>query len=139
MLSLDQGMWGLCHHLVAAYLIAVTPPNHRICIVATIGKSSFPPFSALENVLIEGMPSTRRVAGLACSLWRSAQVDAFAQPSFFQIRLRCQKGIPPSLRGRAWQYLSGGKVKLQQNPGKFDVSFPSLILPFLPHLLSSSQ
>jgi hypothetical protein len=42
----------------------------------------------------------------------------------FQIRLRCQKGIPPSLRGRAWQYLSGGKVKLQQNPGKFDVSFP---------------
>ncbi|KAM5238272.1 TBC1 domain family member 10A isoform 2-T2 [Ctenodactylus gundi] len=37
-----------------------------------------------------------------------------------KIRLRCQKGIPPSLRGRAWQYLSGGKVKLQQNPGKFD-------------------
>ncbi|XP_010357876.1 TBC1 domain family member 10A [Rhinopithecus roxellana] len=37
-----------------------------------------------------------------------------------KIRLRCQKGIPPSLRGRAWQYLSGGKVKLQQNPGKFE-------------------
>ncbi|XP_048370760.1 TBC1 domain family member 10A [Sphaerodactylus townsendi] len=37
-----------------------------------------------------------------------------------KIRLRCQKGIPPSLRGRAWQYLSGGKVKLEQNPGKFD-------------------
>ncbi|XP_060048806.1 TBC1 domain family member 10A isoform X2 [Erinaceus europaeus] len=37
-----------------------------------------------------------------------------------KIRLRCQKGIPPSLRGRAWQYLSGGKVKLQQNPGRFD-------------------
>uniref|UniRef100_A0A8C9EHM3 Rab-GAP TBC domain-containing protein n=1 Tax=Pavo cristatus TaxID=9049 RepID=A0A8C9EHM3_PAVCR len=31
------------------------------------------------------------------------------------IRLRCQKGIPPSLRGRAWQYLSGSKVKLEQN------------------------
>lgn len=39
-----------------------------------------------------------------------------------QIRLRCQKGIPPSLRGRAWQYLSGSKVKLEQNVGKFDVS-----------------
>lgn len=39
-----------------------------------------------------------------------------------QIRLRCQKGIPPSLRGRAWQYLSGSKVKLEQNMGKFDVS-----------------
>ncbi|NXC41149.1 TB10A protein, partial [Penelope pileata] len=37
-----------------------------------------------------------------------------------KIRLRCQKGIPPSLRGRAWQYLSGSKVKLEQNAGKFD-------------------
>ncbi|XP_028905445.1 TBC1 domain family member 10A [Ornithorhynchus anatinus] len=37
-----------------------------------------------------------------------------------KIRLRCQKGIPPSLRGRAWQYLSGGKVKLEQHAGKFD-------------------
>uniref|UniRef100_A0A8C0EYT8 Rab-GAP TBC domain-containing protein n=1 Tax=Bubo bubo TaxID=30461 RepID=A0A8C0EYT8_BUBBB len=37
-----------------------------------------------------------------------------------EIRLRCQKGIPPSLRGRAWQYLSGSKVKLEQNMGKFD-------------------
>ncbi|XP_070619110.1 TBC1 domain family member 10A [Erythrolamprus reginae] len=37
-----------------------------------------------------------------------------------KIRLRCQKGIPPSLRGRAWQYLSGGKIKLEQNVGKFD-------------------
>ncbi|CAM4657185.1 unnamed protein product [Lepidochelys olivacea] len=37
-----------------------------------------------------------------------------------KIQLRCQKGIPPSLRGRAWQYLSGGKVKLEQNAGRFD-------------------
>ncbi|XP_060166780.1 TBC1 domain family member 10A isoform X3 [Globicephala melas] len=44
-----------------------------------------------------------------------------------KIRLRCQKGIPPSLRGRAWQYLSGGKVKLQQNPGKFDQAFWCLV------------
>lgn len=52
-------------------------------------------------------------------------LGAGAQPSLcLQIRLRCQKGIPPSLRGRAWQYLSGGKVKLQQNPGRFDVSAP---------------
>lgn len=57
----------------------------------------------------------------------------------FQIRLRCQKGIPPSLRGRAWQYLSGGKVKLQQNPGKFDVSCLSSTLSFLPHLLAISH
>ena len=39
-----------------------------------------------------------------------------------QVRLRCQKGIPPALRGRAWLYLSGGKVKREQNQGKFQVS-----------------
>ncbi|XP_072921770.1 TBC1 domain family member 10A [Hemitrygon akajei] len=38
-----------------------------------------------------------------------------------KVKLRCQKGIPPSLRGRAWQYLSGSKVKMEQNHGKFDV------------------
>ncbi|KAJ8260692.1 hypothetical protein COCON_G00164150 [Conger conger] len=36
-----------------------------------------------------------------------------------KVKLRCQKGIPPSLRGRAWLYLSGGKVKREQNQGKF--------------------
>ncbi|KAG8596618.1 hypothetical protein GDO81_001992 [Engystomops pustulosus] len=36
-----------------------------------------------------------------------------------KIKLRCQKGIPPSLRGRAWQYLSGSRVKMDQNPNKF--------------------
>ncbi|KAM4634786.1 TBC1 domain family member 10A-like isoform 2-T2 [Polymixia lowei] len=36
-----------------------------------------------------------------------------------KVKLRCQKGIPPSLRGRAWLYLSGGKVKREQNHGKF--------------------
>ncbi|XP_076145436.1 TBC1 domain family member 10A-like isoform X1 [Alosa pseudoharengus] len=36
-----------------------------------------------------------------------------------KVKVRCQKGIPPSLRGRAWLYLSGGKVKKEQNLGKF--------------------
>nr|DBA22796.1 TPA: hypothetical protein GDO54_013797 [Pyxicephalus adspersus] len=36
-----------------------------------------------------------------------------------KIKLRCHKGIPPSLRGRAWQYLSGSRVKMDQNPKKF--------------------
>lgn len=36
-----------------------------------------------------------------------------------KVKLRCQKGIPPSLRGRAWLYLSGGKVKREQNSGMF--------------------
>ncbi|XP_062870040.1 TBC1 domain family member 10A isoform X2 [Trichomycterus rosablanca] len=36
-----------------------------------------------------------------------------------KVKLRCQKGIPPSLRGRAWLYLCGGKVKREQNPNRF--------------------
>ncbi|XP_075685812.1 TBC1 domain family member 10A [Rhinoderma darwinii] len=36
-----------------------------------------------------------------------------------KIKLRCQKGVPPSLRGRAWQYLSGSRVKMDQSPNKF--------------------
>ncbi|XP_061603952.1 TBC1 domain family member 10A-like isoform X3 [Phyllopteryx taeniolatus] len=36
-----------------------------------------------------------------------------------KVKDRCQKGIPPSLRGRAWLYLTGGKVKEEQNRGKF--------------------
>ncbi|KAL0965605.1 hypothetical protein UPYG_G00283460 [Umbra pygmaea] len=37
-----------------------------------------------------------------------------------KLKLRCQKGIPPSLRGRAWLYLSGGKVKREQHRGTFE-------------------
>ncbi|XP_041825730.1 TBC1 domain family member 10A-like [Melanotaenia boesemani] len=37
-----------------------------------------------------------------------------------KVKDRCQKGIPPSLRGRAWLYLTGGKVKREQNQGKFE-------------------
>lgn len=39
-----------------------------------------------------------------------------------QVKERCQKGIPPSLRGRAWLYLTGAKVKREQSKGKFQVS-----------------
>lgn len=42
-----------------------------------------------------------------------------------QVKERCQKGIPPSLRGRAWLYLTGGKVKREQNAGKYQVSHRS--------------
>uniref|UniRef100_A0A3P9K2X0 TBC1 domain family member 10A n=1 Tax=Oryzias latipes TaxID=8090 RepID=A0A3P9K2X0_ORYLA len=45
--------------------------------------------------------------------------DKWMNKRFNKVRLRCQKGIPPALRGRAWLYLSGGKVKKEQNHGKF--------------------
>lgn len=83
-------------------------------------------------MLSEGPPSPEKGAWLKLL---PGWVHGHSCPFDFQIRLRCQKGIPPSLRGRAWQYLSGGKVKLQQNPGKFDVSFPSFLHPTLPSML----
>ncbi|XP_062239368.1 TBC1 domain family member 10A-like [Platichthys flesus] len=45
--------------------------------------------------------------------------DKWMIKRFDKVRLRCQKGVPPALRGRAWLYLSGGKVKKEQNQGKF--------------------
>ncbi|XP_061624667.1 TBC1 domain family member 10A-like isoform X2 [Phyllopteryx taeniolatus] len=45
--------------------------------------------------------------------------DKWMIKRFNKVRLRCQKGIPPSLRGRAWLYLSGGKGKKEQSQGKF--------------------
>lgn len=37
-----------------------------------------------------------------------------------KLKDRCRKGIPPSLRGRAWQRLCGSKELLEQNPGEFE-------------------
>uniref|UniRef100_A0A8C7NHZ9 TBC1 domain family, member 10b n=1 Tax=Oncorhynchus mykiss TaxID=8022 RepID=A0A8C7NHZ9_ONCMY len=38
----------------------------------------------------------------------------------FQVKLRCRKGIPSSLRAKAWQLLSNSKELLDSNPGKFE-------------------
>uniref|UniRef100_A0A8C4Q075 TBC1 domain family, member 10b n=1 Tax=Eptatretus burgeri TaxID=7764 RepID=A0A8C4Q075_EPTBU len=45
--------------------------------------------------------------------------DKWMPKRYQKIKLRCQKGIPPSLRSRAWQFLSGGALLLAQNSGKF--------------------
>ncbi|KAI5622098.1 TBC1 domain family member 10A [Silurus asotus] len=45
--------------------------------------------------------------------------DKWINKRFKKVRLRCQKGIPPSMRGRAWLYLSGGKVKRERNSETF--------------------
>jgi hypothetical protein len=39
-----------------------------------------------------------------------------------QVKERCRKGIPPSVRGQAWQHLMASNIKAKENPGLFDVS-----------------
>ncbi|KAK3752723.1 hypothetical protein QZH41_018687 [Actinostola sp. cb2023] len=46
--------------------------------------------------------------------------DKWVTKKFKKIKERCRKGIPPSVRGEAWQCLSGSKIKAQENPGMFE-------------------
>lgn len=39
---------------------------------------------------------------------------------FQKVKLRCRKGIPSSLRAKAWQLLSNSHDLLMKNPGKFE-------------------
>ncbi|XP_034047213.1 TBC1 domain family member 10A-like isoform X2 [Thalassophryne amazonica] len=46
--------------------------------------------------------------------------DKWIKHRFEKVKLRCRKGIPSSLRARAWQLLSNSKEFLDANPGKFE-------------------
>lgn len=48
----------------------------------------------------------------------------FMDNKFDIVKKRCQKGIPPSLRGRAWKYLSGATFHMEFSVNKtvFDVN-----------------
>ncbi|XP_059815907.1 TBC1 domain family member 10A-like [Hypanus sabinus] len=46
--------------------------------------------------------------------------DKWVAQRFDKVKLRCRKGIPSSLRARAWQELSRSKQLMDQNPGKFE-------------------
>lgn len=45
--------------------------------------------------------------------------DKWMSKKFKKVRERCRKGIPPSLRAKAWQYLTGSFFIAQQNQGVF--------------------
>ena len=45
--------------------------------------------------------------------------DDFIQKRWKKLRKRCRKGIPDSVRGRAWFYLCAGHKQKQRNPGLF--------------------
>uniref|UniRef100_A0A672TBX0 TBC1 domain family member 10A-like n=1 Tax=Sinocyclocheilus grahami TaxID=75366 RepID=A0A672TBX0_SINGR len=46
--------------------------------------------------------------------------DKWASRRFQKVKMRCRKGIPSSLRAKAWQLLSNSQELLVSNPGKFD-------------------
>ncbi|XP_069044149.1 TBC1 domain family member 10B [Lepisosteus oculatus] len=46
--------------------------------------------------------------------------DKWVSRRFQKVKLRCRKGIPSSLRAKAWQFLSNSKEVMDQNPGKFE-------------------
>ncbi|XP_068100211.1 TBC1 domain family member 10B [Hyperolius riggenbachi] len=46
--------------------------------------------------------------------------DKWLTRRFQKVKLRCRKGIPSSLRARAWQFLSNSHDLLSRNPGKFE-------------------
>ncbi|KAL3856753.1 hypothetical protein ACJMK2_011475 [Sinanodonta woodiana] len=39
---------------------------------------------------------------------------------FKKVKERCRKGIPPSIRARAWQFLCGSKYMMEHNKGRFE-------------------
>ncbi|KAJ8245910.1 hypothetical protein GJAV_G00261600 [Gymnothorax javanicus] len=46
--------------------------------------------------------------------------DKWVLRRFEKVKLRCRKGIPSSLRAKAWQMLSNSQELLDSNPGKFE-------------------
>ncbi|XP_026061699.1 TBC1 domain family member 10A-like [Carassius auratus] len=46
--------------------------------------------------------------------------DKWVSRRFQKVKMRCRKGIPSSLRSKAWQLLSNSQELLDSNPGKFD-------------------
>lgn len=46
--------------------------------------------------------------------------DKFMLDRFKKVRQRCRKGIPTSIRPRAWQHLCGAKFRMTRHPKAFD-------------------
>uniref|UniRef100_A0A8C2H4C8 TBC1 domain family, member 10b n=2 Tax=Cyprinus carpio TaxID=7962 RepID=A0A8C2H4C8_CYPCA len=46
--------------------------------------------------------------------------DKWISRRFQKVKMRCRKGIPCSLRSKAWQLLSNSQELLDSNPGKFE-------------------
>ncbi|XP_072889754.1 uncharacterized protein [Hemitrygon akajei] len=72
--------------------------------------------SALESAIAVDVARMREMKWLEMlNRW-----DKWVAQRFDKVKLRCRKGIPSSLRSRAWQELSRSKQLMDQNPGKFE-------------------
>lgn len=49
-----------------------------------------------------------------------SQWEKYMAKHYKKVRERCRKGIPPSLRPRAWLYLCGGQFLMEQSKGMYD-------------------
>ncbi|XP_029462653.1 TBC1 domain family member 10B [Rhinatrema bivittatum] len=79
-----------------------------------LGGSQFS--SGMENLVAVDISRQRELKWLDMfSHW-----DKWLVRRFQKVKLRCRKGIPSSLRAKAWQFLSNSKELLEKNPGKFE-------------------
>ncbi|KAK2725431.1 hypothetical protein QYM36_000061 [Artemia franciscana] len=46
--------------------------------------------------------------------------DYYRKNKFSKVILRCRKGVPTSIRGKAWQHLCGAHELIEKNPGVFE-------------------
>ncbi|KAI7803329.1 TBC1 domain family member 10A-like [Triplophysa rosa] len=46
--------------------------------------------------------------------------DKWISRRFQKVKIRCRKGVPSSLRSKAWQLLSNSQELFESNPGKFE-------------------
>ncbi|KAK7938281.1 hypothetical protein WMY93_001607 [Mugilogobius chulae] len=65
--------------------------------------------------------------------------DKWVKHRFQKVKMRCRKGIPSSLRAKAWQLLSNSQELLQNNPGSLRKGIPSSLRAKAWQLLSNSQ
>ncbi|XP_072387577.1 TBC1 domain family member whacked isoform X2 [Diabrotica undecimpunctata] len=49
-----------------------------------------------------------------------SQWSFYMDSNYRKVKERCRKGIPQSMRPRAWLYLCGGKVLLEKQPDKYE-------------------
>ncbi|VVC97785.1 unnamed protein product, partial [Leptidea sinapis] len=46
--------------------------------------------------------------------------EAFMNKNYKKVRERCRKGIPASVRPKAWLYLCGGQLLLEKHPNEYE-------------------